>query len=133
MRGRAGEGVRGENIHFSFRFSEVFFIESRDFFRSLFFGARFFFDFVFAGIALRDVICRQVSDIGNVFDVTHFISQAFQNAPQKIGSEVGAEVSDMHISVDGWTAGIDTDFSGMNRLERLFLFGEGIVEEKHTR
>ena len=41
-------------------------------------------------------------------------------------------MSDMGFCVDGWAAKLHAHFARLQRLERLFVFGEGIVDSNRV-
>ena len=57
-----------------------------------------------------------MTDVGDVHDVLDAVAVEFQQrAAQQIFEDVGAQVADMSIIVDGWTAGIEADLWRMKR------------------
>jgi hypothetical protein len=76
-------------------------------------AARALLHLVLAGVGIRG----QVTDVGDVHDVTHLKAVPAQYALQHIFEQERAEVADVLIVVDGRTARIEPDRAG--RLERL--------------
>ncbi len=89
-------------------------------------AARAFFHFVFAGIGIRD----QVADIGDVHHMFDLVTVEFQHPAQQIFEDIGAQVADMGVVVDGRAAGIQANFRGIERRELADSTGEGIKQRK---
>ena len=76
------------------------------------------------------VVFGQASDIGDIFDVAHFVSVVLEQSAQRVGVRY-AEISDMHFSIDGWS-GVYTDLPRVG-VGSNFSFSSGIVEGDHIR
>ncbi len=79
-------------------------------------------------------IAYQMTDIGDINNLIDFISRSQKNTLQRICKNIGAEITDMWIVIDGWSAMIHAD----NRLAEevffdrrieLFIFREGIRQQ----
>jgi hypothetical protein len=72
------------------------------------------FHLVFAGIRVRS----QVADVGDVDDVPHVDAVQLQHAPQGIAEQIGAQVADVGVVVDGRAAGVQASAAAFQRFER---------------
>jgi hypothetical protein len=71
-----------------------------------------------------------MADIGDVHDVLDMIAVEFEDADEQIFKDVGAEVADVGIVVDGEAAGVEANFGGIERLKVAQFAGVGVVEFK---
>ena len=88
--------------------------------------ARGRFHLVVAGIGVRG----QVTDIGDVDDVGEGVALPRQHAAQRVGEDIGPEVADMRVIIDGRAAGIDAHLRRVDRPERFERTGEAVVEDE---
>ena len=124
--------MRGEDIHFLLCGKGIRFIKARNLLRRLFFFGGGFCHFVGATVALRNVVVGQVSDVGDVFDHTHFIAAVGEVAADEVGIAIGAQITDVDIVINCRTACVHAHFAGVDGRERIFALGEGVVEREHS-
>src|SRR3546814_1025604 len=60
-----------------------------------------------------------------------------QHAAERVGEDIGAQIADMRVIVDGRPARIDTNVGGIDRGEPIDAAGEAVIEvkrrsEEHT-
>ena len=60
----------------------------------------------------------------------YFITIVFQNSFKDIFKNIGAQIADVGVVIDGGAAGIEANLFRLKRLERLDLAGKGVVEVK---
>ena len=69
-----------------------------------------------------------MTNIGDVLNHPYLKTRVLENAAQRIGKHVGADIADLHISVDCRAANIHPDFAGMERFKDFFFLGKCIIE-----
>ena len=100
-------------------------IELRDFHDGFILALRTLEHFVFACVS----VTGKMSDVGNVHDTQHIQTGIAQVFFENILHDVGAEVADMRIVVNGRSAGIELNFSGLVRNELFLQMRKGIVQK----
>ena len=71
-------------------------------------------------LVLSLVLVRgQVADVGDVHDLAHLVALPLQRPAKPVGEDVGAQVAEMRVGVDGRAAGVDADPRWMSRGEFL--------------
>src|SRR3546814_12267587 len=53
-----------------------------------------------------------------------------QHAAERVGEDIGAQIADMRVIVDGRPARIDTNVGGIDRGEPIDAAGEAVIEVK---
>src|SRR3546814_1848994 len=76
-----------------------------------------------------------VADIGDVDDMgerppSHVPGLPRQHAAERVGEDIGAQIADMRVIVDGRPARIDTNVGGIDRGEPIDAAGEAVIEVK---
>ena len=93
--------------------------------------ARGFGQFVLA-LGIGEVVFGHVADVSDVHDVPDFVAVAFQHAAQHIGEQEAAEVADVTIIPDGWTAVIKPGLALLHRAKLFDAAGECVAKLKHS-
>src|SRR4051794_23606182 len=60
-----------------------------------------------------------MADVGDIHDVFYGITMILQHPAEDIFEDVGAQIANMRIVIDGWAAGVETHFS-------CFYWGKGL-------
>lgn len=92
-----------------------------------FFGFEALCHFVFTA-PIGDVIFGEVPDVGDVADGRDLPSDRLGGSDDEVGGDEGAEVADVGVGVDGWSAGIHAQVVRLGGRDGFHLPGEGIVE-----
>ena len=74
-----------------------------------------------------------VIHVGDVHYVLHFVSALAQKTIEKVDGYEGAEIADVAVVIDGWSAGVHADVVTVDRMEVLDLAGEGVIEAQWHR
>jgi hypothetical protein len=69
----------------------------------------------------------EVAHVGDVHHVRHFIAEEAEGAGQDVVEDVGSEVADVRVIVDGGPAAVETRLAGADRREVLELAAERVV------
>ena len=117
----------GENVEFCERVFEVGLVELRDLLRGFVFALGAYFHLVFSGIALGDIVAREMPHIGNVFDMTHFVPGMHELPTQDIRSDIRFPISDMRVVIHRRSAGVHIDLAFFYRLKKFLFFGAGVI------
>src|SRR3954468_12097600 len=81
---------------------------------------------------LFGAVDRFVVHVGDVHDVKDLVAARLQPAPEEVLEQEGPEVSDVGVVVDRGTTGVERYPARLQRLERLDLAAQGVVEaERH--
>ena len=91
-------------------------------FQALQFG--FLGNFILAVIA----VVGEVPHVGDVADVAHLIAEVLQVAEDEVEGDGGTGVPQMGVAVNRGTADIQPYERGIERFERFFPAGEGVVD-----
>ena len=88
-----------------------------------------------AGAGFHLVVARvgvglKVADIRDVDDVREGKAAPAQHPRKRVGEDIGAQVADVRVVVDGRPARIDAHVLRIERPERFELAGETVVERK---
>ena len=83
----------------------------------------------------RQVFLARAADglvvhVGELHDVIDLITEMPQRAPEQIDRDIGAEIADVAVIIDGRPADIEADAfaGGIERLHRLDRAGQRVVE-----
>ena len=68
------------------------------------------------------------ADIGDVHNVLDFVAIEFEDAKEDVLKDVGAEVADMGVVVDGQATGVDADIGWIEGFKFAEGAGVGVVE-----
>ena len=69
-------------------------------------------------LAAVEPLVAQVPDVGDVLDVEDLEAVVQQDAPDEVGEQVGPQVADVGVAVDGRAAGVHPDPPWLERLDR---------------
>ena len=94
--------IRAKNIHRVHCVKIFLGVELSNLHRLQLFQSCLFLNLIFTTIA----IVLQMSDIGNVSYISYFVSQKFKKAVNRIESQSRSCVSQVSLSVNGWSANI---------------------------
>src|SRR4051794_31431022 len=75
-------------------------------------------------------IDRPVVDVGQIHDMKNVVAAGLEPAPEEVLEQEGPKVSDVGVVVDRWAAGVERDPARLERLERLDLAGQRVVESQ---
>ncbi len=78
----------------------------------------------------RRVANDLVVHVGDVHDVVHLVAAIDQPAAQNVLESEGPQVADVGVIVDRGAAGVHAHGIAFERLKRLHLLGESVVETK---
>ena len=74
-----------------------------------------------------------VVDVGEIADIGHPQAAITEIADDHVEGEGGAGMADMAVIIGGDAADIEPDMARLERLERLFLPGEGVEDlDRHS-
>jgi hypothetical protein len=87
------------------------------------------FHLVFAAVGIGG----QVADVGDVDDVPHLDAVQLEHAAQRVAEQVGAQVADVGVVVDGRAAGVQAGAAGIQGVERAQAALVGVVQHQAHR
>ncbi|KVA01637.1 hypothetical protein WI40_07550 [Burkholderia ubonensis] len=79
------------------------------------------------------LVGQQVADIGDIDDMTNRIAVEFEGPTQQILEEIGSQIADMGMVVDGRATAIQPDPVRVNRTERPQRALPGVVKKDFHR
>ena len=79
-------------------------------------------------LAAVEPLVPQVADVGDVLDVEDREAVVQQHPTDEVGEQVAPQVPDVRVAVDGGTAGVHPDATGLDRLDRPDGAAEGVAE-----
>ena len=84
-------------------------------------------------LAPVELVVGEVADVGDVHDLGHLAAEVFQRPAEHVGEDVGAEVPDVRVLVDGGTAGVDPDAPRFQWRELFFAAAQRVVDSHPVR
>ena len=80
-------------------------------------------------VLARIGVAGQMADIGDVDDMGELVTLASEDAPQRVGKDIGAHIADMLIIIDRRAAAIDARLARVHRRERFKRTGQAVVKQ----
>ena len=75
-----------------------------------------------------ELVITHVADVGDVLHVADLVAEVLERPMQQVAKEIGPQVADVRVLVDGAPAGVDADAARLERHERLGASRERVVQ-----